>query len=253
MSIFGFTSVLNTFMRIFMCEFSVVILTFNSQKYLREVLNSVEFADDVVVVDSGSVDETLKICSEFKNVRVLSQKWLGFGAQKQFGVNNAKFEWVFVLDSDEIFTDDLKNELKNELKNPKFKAYKVARLNYFFGKSIKTMGLYPDFSVRFFNKKYASFDGREIHEKVVLTGKNEKFGEFKNHFLHYAYDDISQFIDKQNRYSSLGAKRNIFKAIFNPFWTFFRLFILKGGFKDGFNGYVIAKLYAQYTFWKYIK
>ncbi|MDL0088866.1 glycosyltransferase family 2 protein [Campylobacter gastrosuis] len=236
-----------------MSKFSVVILTFNSQKYLREVLNSVEFADEVVVVDSGSSDETLGICSEFKNVRVLSQKWLGFGAQKQYGVDSAKFDWVFVLDSDEIFTNELRDELKNVLNESKFRAYKVARLNYFFGKSIKSMGLYPDFSVRFFNKKYASFDGREIHEKVVLNDKNEKFGEFKNHFIHYAYDSVYQFIDKQNRYSTLGAKRNIFKAIFNPFWTFFRLFILKGGFKDGFDGYVIAKLYAQYTFWKYIK
>ncbi|WP_169776889.1 glycosyltransferase family 2 protein [Campylobacter mucosalis] len=236
-----------------MSDLSIVILTFNSQKYLREVLKSAQFANEVVVVDSGSNDDTLAICAKFENVRVLKQSWLGFGAQKQYGVDNAKFEWIFVLDSDEVITNELKTELLDELRSPKFKAYKVARLNYFFGKSIKSMGLYPDFSVRFFNKNYAKFDGREIHEKVVLNDKDGNFGILKNHFIHYAYDSVEQFINKQNRYSSLGAKKNTLKAIFNPFWTFFKLFILKGGFKDGWRGYVIARLYAQYTFWKYIK
>ena len=129
-------------------------------------------------------------------------------------------------------------------------AYRVPRLNLFFGKEVRNMGLYPDFSVRLFDRTHAKFDGREIHEKVVVNGET---GELKNPFLHHAYESIEQFIDKQNRYSSLGARRNKFKAVLHPVWTFFRLFFLKGGWREGWRGYVIARLYAQYTFWKYIK
>lgn len=359
---------------------SVVILTFNSEKYLREVLKSASWADEIVVVDSGSKDGTKAICDEFKNARFITQSWLGFGAQKQFGVNVAKNEWIFVLDSDEIITDALKNEILATLNAPKFCAYRVGRLNYFFGRAVRNLGLYPDFSVRFFNRNFAGFDGREIHEKVVLKSEilgekfdkksvnsgenldvnsgrnsdgnslansqansgeissendenlgdkdvkssrnfgeildvnsNRKFGgnsrvnsgrnfgdksvnssgnsqvnsgenslanlggnsganpnkisenfippnSFKiaigtleNHFIHYAYESIEQFIAKQNRYSSLGAKKSKFKAIFSPIWMFFKLYFLKSGWREGWRGYVIAKLYAQYTFWKYIK
>jgi len=231
-------------------KLSVVILTKNSAKYLREVLESTEFADETLVIDCGSSDETEKICTEFENVKFHFQKWLGFGAQKQFGVGLARNEWVFVLDSDEVILPDLKNEIIKTLENPEFKAYKVARLNYFFGREIRSMGLYPDLNIRLFNKKFAKFSDRAVHESIQTT---EKIGILKNHFKHYAYESVSQFIEKQNRYSDLGAKRNVFKAIFSPGWTFFKLYILKGGFKCGFDGFVIAKLYAQYTFWKYVK
>lgn len=228
---------------------SIVIITLNSQKYLDEVLSSCKFADEIVIVDSGSTDDTLKIAQKH-NANIIQQEWLGFGKQKQFGVNAAKNDWVFVLDSDEIISKELKTEILKTLEKPKFKAYKVARENVFFGKIIKTMGLYPDFSIRFFNKNYAKFNELKVHESVIT---DEKIGILKNPFKHYAYDNIEQFIHKQNRYSSLGAKNNKLKAIFNPKWTFFKLFILKKGFKEGFDGYLIAKLYSEYTFWKYIK
>lgn len=236
-----------------MNNLSIVILTFNSEKYLEEVLQSCEFADEILVIDSGSIDKTQEICEKFK-VKFVFQKWLGFGKQKQFGVNLAKNDWIFVLDSDEVILSDLKNEILEILKDPKFKAYKVARLNYFFGKSIKKMGFFPDFSIRLFNKNFANFNDREVHESVEFFDKNlENFGELKRYFKHYAYENIEQFIAKQNKYSTLGAKNNKLKAIINPFWTFLKLYILKGGFTQGWRGFVIAKLYSQYTFWKYIK
>ena len=109
---------------------SIVILTFNSQKYLQEVLESTNFANEVIVVDSGSSDGTKQICNGFSNVKFHEQAWLGFGAQKQRGVDLAKNEWVFVLDSDEVITNELKNEIISTLKEPKFMAYNVARLNF---------------------------------------------------------------------------------------------------------------------------
>ncbi|WP_169940060.1 glycosyltransferase family 2 protein [Campylobacter sp. RM15925] len=229
---------------------SVVILTFNSEKYLKEVLQSASFADEIIVLDSGSSDTTEQICKQFKNVKFQHQSWLGFGKQKRAAVDLASNDWVFALDSDEVIMPLLKDEILSVLKEPEFDAYKVARLNLFFGKEVRSMGLYPDFTVRLFNKNRANFNDKEVHEKVVVKGDT---GELKNPLKHYAYESIEQFIAKQNRYSSLGAQKSKFKAIFNPAWTFFRLFILKKGFMDGWHGYVIAKLYAQYTFWKYIK
>lgn len=229
---------------------SVVILTFNSEKYLKEVLQSASFADEIIVLDSGSSDKTEQICKQFENVKFQRQSWLGFGKQKRAAVEFTSNDWVFALDSDEVIMPLLKDEILSVLKEPKFDAYKVARLNLFFGKEVRSMGLYPDFTVRLFNKNKANFNDKEVHEKVVVNGNT---GELQNPLKHYAYESIEQFIAKQNRYSSLGAKKSKFKAIFNPTWTFFRLFILKKGFMDGWRGYVIAKLYAQYTFWKYIK
>ncbi|EPH08984.1 hypothetical protein HMPREF9309_00965 [Campylobacter ureolyticus ACS-301-V-Sch3b] len=235
-----------------MNKLSIVILTFNSEKYLKEVLESSKFADEVLVIDSGSSDKTKEICQNY-NVKFIYQKWLGFGKQKKFGVNSAKNEWIFVLDSDEVITKELENEIKQTLENPKFVAYKVSRLNFFFGKAIRKMGLYPDYSTRLFNKKFANFNEKEVHESVEFKDKNSKFGKLKNYFKHYAYENIEEFILKQNKYSTLGAKKNYFKAFFNPKWTFFKLFVLKGGFLEGYKGYIISKLYSQYTFWKYVK
>ena len=184
---------------------------------------------------------------------MLISKWLGFGKQKKFGVNSTNNEWVFVLDSDEVITKELEKEIKQILENPKFMAYRVSRLNFFFGKAIRKMGLYPDYSIRLFNKKFANFNEKEVHESVEFKDKNNKCGKLKNYFKHYAYENIEEFILKQNKYSTLGAKKNYLKAFLNPKWTFFKLFVLKGGFLEGYKGYIISKLYSQYTFWKYVK
>jgi len=230
-------------------KLSVVIIAFNSEKYIKEAVESASFADEVLVLDSGSTDNTAKIAKEL-GAKVEYQKWLGFGKQKQKAVDLAKNRWVFVLDSDERITEKLQKEIKEILKNPKFRAYEVPRLNYFFGKPIKHCGLYPDKTIRLFDKEKARFTSDEVHEKVVTDSKT---GSLKNHMLHLAYDSVEEFIDKQNRYSSLGAKPNRIKAVINPPWTFFKIFFLKLGFLEGWHGYLIAKLYSQYTFWKYIK
>ena len=254
MSGFGFTKdgkiSMNTFTDSKKLGLSVVILTYNSEKHLKEVIGSALFADEVLVLDSGSDDKTIEIAKSL-GARVEFQKqWLGFGKQKQKAVLLAKNEWVFVLDSDEIITDELKQEIIKTLQKKEYMGYFVARLNYFFGKPIRRCGLYPDYSIRLFNKNAGRFNDNQVHESVVL---DTKAGCLKNHMLHYAYDTIEQFIDKQNRYSTLNAKPNILKALINPYWTFFKLYFLKLGFLEGYRGFIVSKLYSQYTFWKYIK
>jgi len=229
---------------------SIVILTNNSEKHLKEVLKSASFVDEIIIYDNGSEDNTIQIAKQFTNVKIVIDKnWEGFGIQKQKAVKKAKNNWIFVLDSDEIITEKLQKEILKTIKNPKFDAYFVPRLNNFFGKWMKHTGLFPDYSIRLFNKTKCKFNNRKVHESV--EAKNT--GYLKNYFLHYAYDNIEEFINKQNRYSSLGAKPNKFKAIISPYWTFVKLYFLKLGFLDGWNGFVVSKLYAEYTFWKYIK
>ncbi len=232
-----------------MNRLSIVIITHNSEKFIIDAIKSALFADEVLILDSGSSDKTLEIAKSL-GARVEYQNWLGFGKQKQKAVDLAKNRWVFVLDSDERITENLQIEINEILKNPKFEAYEVPRLNYFFGKPIRYCGLYPDKTIRLFDKEKAYFTQDEVHEKVVAQGKT---GSLKNHMIHLAYENVEEFIDKQNRYSSLGAKPNRLKALINPFWTFLKIYFLKLGFLDGWEGFLIARLYSQYTFWKYVK
>jgi glycosyltransferase involved in cell wall biosynthesis len=230
-------------------KLSIVIITKNEEKVIADAIKSASFANEVLVLDSGSTDKTIEIAKEL-GARVEQSEWLGFGKQKNKAVNLAKNDWVFVLDSDERITQELQEEILKELQTPKSKGYFVPRLNRFFGKDIKTCGLYPDHTIRLFNRKFGSFNDVEVHESVQLDNP----GYLENHMNHLAYDTIEEFISKQNRYSSLHhKKRDILKAITSPYWTFFKLYILKKGFLDGWHGFVISKLYAQYTFWKYIK
>ena len=231
-------------------KLSIVLISYNEEEYIAEAVKSALFADEVLVLDSGSTDNTCFIVEEL-GVKVVQQKWLGFGPQKNKAVSLAKNDWIFVLDSDERISDTLKNEILECMKNPQNDGYFVPRLNNFWGNTIKTCGLYPDYSIRLFDRKKAKFNDVPVHESVQLT---DNIGYLKNNMIHLAYKNIEEFIKKQNRYSTLHhKKRNRMKAIFNPYWTFIKLFFLKKGFLDGWYGFVIAKLYAQYTFWKYIK
>ena len=229
---------------------SVVIITKNEQRFIIDAIKSASFANEVLILDSGSTDDTCKIAKEL-GAKVLHQDWLGFGKQKQKAVELASNDWVFVLDSDERITDNLKNEILKTLENPILNGYFVPRINNFWGKDIITCGLYPDFSIRLFNKDFGMFNDVPVHESVQMT---TKVGYLKSNMIHLAYDSVEEFINKQNKYSTLHhKKKNLFKALFSPYWTFFKLFFIKKGFLDGVDGFIISKLYAQYTFWKYIK
>ncbi len=247
---FGYINVGRINMKNSINKLSVVIITKNEENFISDAIKSSLFADEVIILDSGSSDRTCQISEEL-GAKVYHQSWLGFAAQKNKAIELSSNEWVFVLDSDERITSDLRNEIFNVLDNPMYNGYFIARLNNFWGTNIKTCGLYPDYSLRLFNKNSGKFNDVPVHESVHLKSKA---GHLKNHMLHLAYDSIEDFVQKQNRYSSLSTKKkNFIKAILNPYWTFFKLFFLKKGFLDGWNGFIISKLYSQYTFWKYIK
>ena len=229
---------------------SIVIITKNEEKFIADAIKSAHFADEILLLDCGSTDNTCKIAKKM-GVRLENQSWLGFGPQKNKAVNLATNDWVFVLDADERISSKLSSEILATLKNPTFDGYLVGRLNNFFGQDIKTCGLFPDYSIRLFNRKKGKFNNVPVHESVQVKGKVSKL---INHMIHLAYEDVDEFISKQRNYAKLSnKKKNNFKALAGPFWTFFKIYFLKLGFLDGWYGYIIAKTYAKYTFWRYKK
>jgi glycosyltransferase involved in cell wall biosynthesis len=229
---------------------SIVIITKNEEKFIEDSIKSADFADEVLILDCGSTDNTCKIAKKM-GARVENQTWLGFGPQKNKAVDLATHDWVFVLDADERIPSKLCSEIISILKNPSFDGYSVARLNNFFGKDIKTCGLYPDYTIRLYNRRKGRFNNVPIHESVQIEGKVSKL---MNHMIHLAYEDVDEFINKQRNYAKLSnKKKNILKAFVSPCWTFFKLYFLKLGFLDGWHGYIIAKIYAKYAFWRYRK
>ena len=231
-------------------KLSIVIITKNEEKFIFDALKSAVFADEVVILDSGSEDQTCNIAKEI-GARVEQQAWLGFGAQKNKAVELADNDWVFVLDADERITPELQDEIISTLKNPQFDGYRIARLNNFFGKYIKTCGLYPDYSIRLFDRCKGRFNDVTVHESVQIQGKIDKL---KNHMIHLAFDTVEEFSNKQKKYAKLSQKnKSLVKAFISPIWTFLKIYIVRLGFIEGWRGFIIAKVYAQYTFWKYYK
>jgi glycosyltransferase involved in cell wall biosynthesis len=231
-------------------QLSVVIISKNEENFIADAVKSALFANEVLVLDSGSTDET---CSIAKNLgaKVMHQDWLGFGPQKNKAVELAKNNWVFVLDSDERITLELQLELLSILKNPIASGYYVARLNNFFGKNIRYCGLYPDYSIRLFNREKGKFNDVTVHESVQINGDTDKL---KNHMIHLAFDTVKEFSNKQKKYAALSQKKkNLIKAFISPIWTFLKIYIFRLGFIEGWRGFIIAKVYAQYTFWKYYR
>jgi len=231
-------------------KLSVVIITKNEESFIGEAIKSALFADEVIVIDSGSSDKTCEIATSY-GAKVLINPWKGFGKQKNFAVESARNNWIFVLDADERITYKLRNEILKELVEPKSKAYLVGRLNKFFGKYIKHCGLYPDYSIRLFDKNCGKFNDVQVHESFKTK---ENINKLKNPMRHLAYESVKEFYIKQKKYAELSEKnQNLLKAFSSPFFIFLKIYIFRLGFIDGWRGLVIAFVYAKYTFWKYIK
>ena len=231
-------------------KLSVVIISKNEEEFIADAVKSALFADEVLVLDSGSTDITCTIAQQL-GAKVMHQDWLGFGAKKNKVVELAKNDWVFVLDSDERITAKLQSEILSTLQEPTADGYHTARLNKFFGKNIRHCGLYPDYSIRLFNKEKGKFNDVTVHESVQMNGDT---GKLKNHMIHLAFDTVEEFSNKQKKYAELSQKKkNLIKAFISPIWTFVKIYIFRLGFVEGWHGFIIAKVYAKYTFWKYSK
>jgi len=248
---------------------SVAIITLNEEENLSRTLASVRWADEIVVVDSGSTDRTVEIARSF-GARVIERKWPGFAAQKNFAIQQCQGTWILSLDADEELTQDLQIQIRSLLPtNPPYDAYFLRRRNLFLGKWIKRGGFYPDPKLRLFRRAAASFamppqfEERPVHETISFNGKSD---ELDADLIHHAYPTLSTYIEHMDRYSSLGAEilvekgrvsRSLLGFLMNmliiPHTKFVWDYFFRFGFLDGREGLLLHLYHATYTSWKYAK
>jgi len=234
---------------------SVSIIGHNEEKNIERCLESVKWADEIIVVDSGSTDKTVEIAVRF-GAKVFENQWQGYGAQKNFAIDKASNNWILSIDADEVVTDELKEEIRGIIKNSAgYAAFKIPRMLYFQGRLMKWSG--ADYQIRLFLKGRAKFDLEPVHEKLLVDGD---IGKFKNSIIHYSYENLTDYFNRFNRYTSLDARKRYQKgARFNlwhcilPFHKFISMYFLKLGFLDGRQGLDWAVLCAFYDIVKFMK
>ncbi|MCI5968478.1 glycosyltransferase family 2 protein [Helicobacter sp.] len=241
-------------------KISAVILTKNSSRLLREVLEALESLDEVVILDNGSSDSTLEIAKSFKNTSIHHHTFIGFGAMKKLGANLAKNDWILTLDSDEIASKELIDEIASLKLNPNY-CYTYDVKNYFNGKHIYSCGWGNDRCIGLYHKCYFNFNTELVHESIIpLSNRPIQTFDLKGYITHYPYENLESFLDKMQKYSTLFAKEkcgkkqsSIFKAITHSTWCFVKNYFLQKGILQGYEGFVIASYNAQTAFWKYLK
>jgi len=245
-----------------MSTISAVIITFNEEKNIERCLLSLqEVAEEIIVVDSGSTDLTETICKRF-GVRFVHKAWLGYGAQKNFADSLAVCDYILSLDADEALSDNLKRSIHKIKQKPAINAaFSVNRLNNYCGKKwIRHCGWYPDAKIRLWKKGMAEWSSDQVHETLSIAAGTKKL-LLKGDLLHYSYHTIHDHLAQLNKFTDLstevylknGKKVTIFKIIYKTVWKFIRDYFFKGGFLDGYYGFVICHISAFATFIKYIK
>jgi len=241
-------------------QLSVVIITRNEEINLRKCLESIrQIADEIVVVDSNSSDQTQTIAREYGAKVQVTKDWLGFGVQKNLAVSLAKNDWILSIDADERVTPELSNEILDLLLGePTHHAYEISRLSSYCGRFIKHSGWRPDYVLRLFNRQAARFSDDLVHERVLCSGKVHRLN---NLLLHYSIRNFSQVLSKIDQYSSAsaeqlylrGQKSSLLKAVVHGFWAFVRTYFLRAGFLDGNHGFALAVSNAEGAYYRYLK
>lgn len=237
---------------------SVVVITLDEEAHIRRCLESVAWADEVVVVDAESRDKTVQIAREFTD-RVLSRPWPGFAAQKNFALEQSTGEWILSLDADEEVTPELRDEIAAVVRDAGAGAgYAVRRRNIFLGQWIRHGGFWPDWQLRLFRRGRGRFGERAVHESVRVDGP---VGRLSGHLVHRSYEGVADFVERANRYSTLAAEEAVREGrrgrarelVLRPLARFVSMYLLKRGFLDGRRGLLLAALYAYYVFMRSAK
>lgn len=237
---------------------SAVIITKNEESNIRRCLESIKnFVAEIIIVDSQSTDDTLKICEEY-GCKIFQIEWEGFGLAKKFGVDNASNNWIFSIDSDEEVTHELQNEIDKIMQNPECNIYSIKRNSFFLGKQIKYCGWNNDYPKRLFNREYGNFNNAIVHETIEYTGTR---GVIESALNHYTYPTINSQIEKMNLYSELGAEKyfnegkrtSIAAAFFYGIFKFVKMYFLQLGFLDGVHGFILCVNSGHGIFLKYAK
>lgn len=237
---------------------SVIIITKNEEANIRRCLESIPFADEIIVLDSGSNDNTIAIAKEFTD-KVYSTDWQGYGVQKQRALHIAKGDWILNLDADESISPVLQNEIIQAISSDKADAFRVPIQMVFYQKTLKYAGS-PKRHIRLFKREHASYSLDIVHEKIQVPA-TAKIAKLKNSIMHHSFQDVHHVLYKLNKYSSYSAKIRIeskksigmTKVLLSTSWMFVRSYILQRGFLDGQAGFLFAVFNAQGTFYRGIK
>ena len=236
---------------------SLCVITRDAAAQIADCLASAAFADEVVVVDSGSRDDTVELARR-RGARVIERAWPGFGAQKHFAVGAAAHDWVLCLDADERVTPELAAAIAREMAAPRAAGYAVARRNRFLGRWLAHGEGYPDWNVRFFDRRRARWSEDPVHEHVLCDGP---VARLEGDLLHASAESLDDYLAKQNRYTTLqaaamharGERAGVLRLVLSPLVRFVRFYVLRLGFLDGVAGLVHIAIGCQNSFLKYAK
>ena len=237
---------------------SCAIVVFNEERNIRDCLDTAKWMDEIVVVDAFSRDRTVEICRKYTH-KIFQRPWRGFGEQKNYAIDQARSEWVFILDADERIPDALEKEISDSLcaEDPGLiVAFSVPLKNYFFGIWVTHAGCYPDYQLRLFRRGIGKLDDEEPHNKFVFEGKR---GVLRTPLEHYTERTIADHFRKFRNFTTLAAqeraksKRTVNWAdlVIRPLFTFYKYYLPRQGFRDGMPGFLVSAFASMYTFVKY--
>ena len=240
-----------------MPKLSVTVITKNESAHISAALASVRWADEIIVVDSESTDDTVALARQVTE-RVVVRPWAGYVAQKNFAASLASHDWILSLDADESITPALAQEIQATLANPAHQAYRMPRVTWHLGRWIRTTDWYPDDQLRLYDRRSAKWTGQYVHEAVTVDGS---IGRLNGEIEHFAYRDISEHLETIDRYTTYAAKQmkesgrraGLLQIAGHPPLAFLRNYIARGGIRDGIPGLIISSLNAYYVFLKFAK
>jgi glycosyltransferase involved in cell wall biosynthesis len=238
---------------------SVVIITKNEEASIGACLASVDWADEIIVVDSGSTDGTVELCRRHKALVHVAADWHGFGPQKNRALALATGEWVLSLDADERVTPELHQEIEAAIADPGDRAaFAVPRRSSYCGRSMRHSGWWPDYVTRLFRREQGRFSDERVHERLIVDGP---VGRLRRPLVHEAFGDLAEVLETLNGYSTAGAcmmheqgkRATLATAVLHGLWSFFHTYVVRAGFLDGREGFMLAVSNAEGTYYRYLK
>jgi glycosyltransferase involved in cell wall biosynthesis len=238
---------------------SVIVITKNEGASIDACLTSVDWADEIIVVDSGSTDGTVDVCRRHTDKVHVAGDWHGFGPQKNRALALATREWVFSLDADERVTPELRREMEAAMTDPGDRAaFAMPRRSSYCGRPMRHSGWWPDYVTRLFRRGRARFSDAMVHEHLIVNGP---VGLLRLPLVHEAFVDLEEVLETMNRYSTAGARMmheggeraTPTTAILHGFWSFFHTYVVRAGFLDGREGFMLAVSNAEGTYYRYLK
>lgn len=236
---------------------SVILITKDAAAHVERALRSVAWADERIVVDSGSTDDTVALARPLAT-RVETRPWPGYGAQKNHAASLASHDWVLSLDADEAVTDTLRAQIADLRSIPDRAAFRMPRVTWYLGRWIRSTDWYPDRAVRLYDRRRAHWDDRPVHEALIVEGP---VGELTGELEHRPYRDVTEHLSRMNQYTTLaaaqmhaaGRQARAWHLLVHPLAAFLRNYVARGGFRDGVPGLIVSMLGGVYVLQKYVK